>query len=71
MNVQNQVMDIYSFLTTNPNVIWWLVVIGSVAVIGAVDFVKNWTHKKAVKWVVLIVSLLIAFILSPLVPPVA
>jgi MFS superfamily sulfate permease-like transporter len=69
MDKLKEVMDIHSFLTTNPNVIWWLVVIGSVAVIGVVDFVKNWTHKKAAKWVVLVVSLIIAVILSPLTPP--
>jgi len=62
-------MDIHAFLITNPNIIWMLVVIGSVAVIGVVDFVKNWTHKKAVKWVVLFVSLVIAIVLSPLTPP--
>jgi len=62
-------MDINSFLVTNPNIIWMLVLIGAVAVIGVVDFVKNWTHKKAVKWVVLIVSLIIAIVLSPLTPP--
>lgn len=62
-------MDIHAFLITNPNIIWMLVVIGSVAVIGVVDFVKNWTRKKAVKWVVLFVSLIIAIVLSPLTPP--
>jgi hypothetical protein len=70
MEKLNQVIDINSFLTTNPNVIWWLVIIDSVAVIGVVDFVKNWAHKEAVKWVVLIVSFVIAIILSPLVPPI-
>ena len=62
-------MDIHNFLITNPNVIWMLVVIGSVAVIGVVDFVKNWTHKKAAKWVVLFVSLVIAIVLSPITHP--
>ena len=48
-----------------------LAVIGSVAVIGVVDFVKNWIrNKKAVKWVVLAVSVAVAIILSPLVPAV-
>jgi len=62
-------MDINAFLVTNPNIIWMLVLIGSVAVIGVVDFVKNWTRKKAVKWVVLFVSLIISIVLSPLTPP--
>jgi predicted MFS family arabinose efflux permease len=69
MEKLKEVMDIHSFLTTNPNVIWLLVVIGSVAVIGVVDFVKNWTHKKSVKWVVFFVSFVIAIVLSPLTPP--
>jgi predicted MFS family arabinose efflux permease len=62
-------MDIRSFLTENTNIIWLLVIIGSVAVIGVVDFCKNWFHKKRVKWVVLVVSLGIAVVLSPLTPP--
>jgi hypothetical protein len=62
-------MDIHAFLITNPNVIWILVVIGSVAVIGLVDFCKNWFHKKAVQWVVLCVSLGVAVVLSPITPP--
>jgi MFS superfamily sulfate permease-like transporter len=62
-------VDIHEFLSTNPNIIWLLVTIGSVAVIGIVEFLKNWRHnKKAVKWVVLFVSLGIAVVLSPLVP---
>jgi hypothetical protein len=61
-------MDIYGFISTNPNVIWLLVVIGSVAVIGAVDFCKNWLRKRTVKWAVLFTSLGIALVLSPLVP---
>jgi predicted MFS family arabinose efflux permease len=69
MGKLNQIMGINSFLTADPNVVWLLVVIGSVAVIGVVDFVKNWVHKKAIKWVVLCVSLIVAVILSPLTPP--
>jgi len=62
-------IDIQKFLITSPHVIWMLVLIGSVAVIGIVEFVKNWTRKKGTKWVVLIVSLAIAIVLSPLTPP--
>ena len=62
-------IDIQKFLITSPNIIWMLVIIGSVAVIGIVEFVKNWTRKKGTKWVVLIVSLAIAIVLSPLTPP--
>jgi predicted MFS family arabinose efflux permease len=62
-------MDIHAFLVTNPNVIWLLVIIGSAAVIGVVDFCKNWFRKKAVKWAVLFVSLAVAIVLSPLTPP--
>jgi hypothetical protein len=61
-------MDIYDFLSTNPNVIWLLVIIGSVAVIGLVDFCKNWVRKKATKWIVLLVSFGVAIVLSPITP---
>lgn len=61
-------MEITGFISANPNVIWVMVVICSVAVIGVVDFVKNWVTKKAVKWVVLFVSLGVAMANSPLVP---
>ena len=61
-------MELSNYLTSKPEIIWLMVVIGAVAVIGIVDFIKNWVSKKAAKWIVLFVSLFIAFILSPLVP---
>lgn len=61
-------MELSDFLTGKPEVIWLIVIIGAVAVIGITDFIKNWVSKKAAKWIVFFVSLLIAFILSPLVP---
>ena len=61
--------DISDYITSDPNVIWLIVIIGAVAVIGIVDFLKCWvTDKKKVKWIVLFVSLVISIIMSPLVP---
>ena len=61
--------DLSEYLTSAPEVIWLIVIIGSVAVIGLVDFLRCWvSDKKKVKWVVLFVSLVISIIMSPLVP---
>jgi len=61
--------DITDYLFTKPEVLWVIVFIGAVAVIGLVDFLKNFIRNKtAVKWIVLVVSLAISIILSPLVP---
>jgi Na+/melibiose symporter-like transporter len=61
--------DISDYLISDPNVIWLIVIIGAVAVIGLVDFLKCWiTGKKKIKWIVLIVSLVVSAIMSPLVP---
>ena len=44
---------------------------GAVCVIGLVDFAKCWIKsKRAVKWIVLLCSLFVAFVLSPFVPAV-
>lgn len=59
------------FLTTQPEIIWLIALMGAVAVIGLVNFLKCFIQgKKAVKWVVLFTSLGIAFVLSPLTPPI-
>ena len=62
--------DILSFITTKPEIIWVLALIGAVCVIGVVDYLRCFFEKKrnTIRWVVLILSLLIALILSPLVP---
>jgi Na+/melibiose symporter-like transporter len=61
--------EISEYIASDPNVIWLIVIIGAVAVIGLVDFLKCWiTDKKKFKWIVLFVSLAIAIIMSPLVP---
>ena len=63
-------MDILEFVTSRPEVIWILAFTGAVCVIGVVDYLKNFFDKKKnkIRWVVLIVSLLIAIILSPITP---
>jgi len=61
--------DFSDYITSDPAVIWLIVIIGSIAVIGLVDFLKCWvSDKKKVKWIVLAVSLVISIIMSPLVP---
>ena len=62
---------ITDFITTQPEIIWLIAFMGAVAVIGLVNFLKYFIQgKKAVKWIVLITSLIIAIVLSPLTPPV-
>ena len=61
--------DLSDYIISKPETVWLIALIGAVSVIGLVDFIKCWiTNKKAVKWIVLFVSLGISFILSPLVP---
>jgi len=63
-------MEIMDFLVTKPETVWVLVVMGAVAVIGLVDFLKCFVkNKKAVKWMVFFVSLGIAVLMSPITPP--
>jgi hypothetical protein len=65
-DIMNEITD-YIFI--KPELLWIIVIIGSIAVVGIVDFVKCFIkNKTAVKWIVLFVSLIIAIILSPLVP---
>ena len=61
------------YLSGKPETFWFIVLTGAVCVVGVVDFVKCWfkNKKSAVKWIVFIISLAIAIILSPLVPPIA
>jgi len=63
-------LDILNLLGSRPEVFWMIVIIGAVCVIGVVDFCKCWTknRKRDTKWIVLFVSLVIAIVLSPLVP---
>jgi hypothetical protein len=63
--------DFVDFMTTQPQIIWIIAFVGAVAVIGLVNFLKCFIpNKKAIKWIVLFCSLGIAFVLSPLVPPI-
>ena len=62
---------ISEFLTTQPEIIWLISFMGAVAVVGLVNFLKCFIPgKKAIKWIVLVVSLAVAFVLGPLTPPV-
>jgi hypothetical protein len=68
--IRKMTMDITDYIFTKPEVLWIIVFIGSVAVIGVVDFLKCFIKKQqAVKWIVFFVSLAVAAVLSPLVPP--
>ena len=66
----NEGIDILSFITSKPEVLWSVSLIGAVCVIGLVDYFKCFfeSRKKATRWVVLFVSLAVSVILSPLVP---
>jgi len=68
--IKKAATEITDYIYTRPEVLWVIVLIGSIAVIGVVDFAKCFIkNKQAVKWIVFFVSLVIAIILSPLVPP--
>ena len=62
--------DILNFIITNPETVWMLALLGAVCVVGMVDYLKCFFEKKKcfTRWVVLILSLLIAVILSPITP---
>lgn len=63
--------DIHDYIFTKPEILWTMVLIGSITVIGVVEFLKCWViNKKKVKWIVLFVSLIISIVISPLVPSV-
>ena len=63
-------VDIIYFFTASPEVIWIFSLIGGVCVIGIVNYLKCFIkNKKIIKFLVLIVSLGVALILSPLVSP--
>jgi hypothetical protein len=63
-------IDILDFISTRPETVWMLALIGAVCVIGVVDYLRCFFEgkKHAIRWVVLFLSLVVAFILSPLVP---
>jgi hypothetical protein len=67
--IKKGITEITDLILTKPDVLWVTVMIGSVAVIVIVDFAKCFIKsKQAVKWIVFFVSLIIAIVLSPLVP---
>jgi len=69
--MNGETMGILDYLASQPEVIWLSALTGAVCVIGLADFAKCWIKgKKAVKWIVLLCSLFVAYILSPLVPAV-
>ena len=56
-------------LIDKPETLWTITLIGAISVCGVVEFCKSWiTNKAKIKWIVLIVSLIVAFLLSSLVP---
>ena len=65
-------LDIFNFIITKPEIIWSIAFIGAVCVVGVVDYLRCFFEKKksAIRWVVLILSLFVAIIFSPLVPKV-
>lgn len=61
-------LDVGYQLIHDPSNLWMVALIGAVCVIGITNFLKNWiTNKKIIKWAVLLVSLFIGIVMSPLV----
>ena len=62
-------LDIVSILYTKPEIIWMLALIGAICTIGVVDYLRCFFEKKKniIRYVVLITSLIVAFVLSPIV----
>jgi len=54
-------------MVTRPEIIWLLALMGAVCVIGVVDYLRCFFERKqnTIRWVVLFVSLFVAFTLSP------
>ena len=72
MSETNTSLDIYSFIITKPEIIWMLSLMGAVCVIGVVEYLKTtfFEKKKMItRYLVLILSVIIAITLSPLTPP--
>jgi hypothetical protein len=68
--MEEEIEDVAKFIFTKPEILWVMVLIGSITVIGIVEFLKCWViNKKSIKWIVLFVSLAISIVISPLVPP--
>ena len=63
-------LDILKYMESRPEIIWGIALMGAVCVIGLTDYFKCFFEKKrkATRWIVLLISLLVAVILSPLVP---
>ena len=68
--MNNEIIKITDFLVNKPENIWILAIVGAVCVIGVVDYLKCFFEgkKKAIRWVVLFMSLIVAFLLSQTVP---
>jgi hypothetical protein len=64
-------LDILSFMVSKPEIVWMLALMGAVCVIGVVDYLRCFFEgkKKAIRWVVLFLSLFVAIVLSPIIPP--
>ena len=63
-------LDILNFIITKPEIIWSIALIGAVCVVGVVDYLRCFFEgkKSVIRWVVLILSLIVAVIFSPIVP---
>ena len=63
-------LDILKFMESKPEIVWSIALMGAVCVIGLTDYFKCFFEKrrKTTRWIVLLISLLVAVVLSPLVP---
>ena len=69
--MENESFNILNYMVTRPEIVWMLALMGAVCVIGIVDYSRCFFsgRKKAIRWIVLILSLAVAIILSPITPP--
>jgi len=59
-------IDLLTLISDRPDVIWLIALIGAVCVVGVVEYLRSFFERKknAIRWVVLVVSLIVAVIIS-------
>jgi hypothetical protein len=63
-------LDVLNFMSTKPEVLLLIALLGALCVVGVVDYLRCFFEKKrnTIRWVVLLLSLLVAIVLSPITP---
>lgn len=70
MTNDSERINLLNIMVTKPEIVWMLAFMGAVCVIGVVDYLRCFFEKKrnTIRWVVLIISLFVSIILSPIIP---